>query len=151
MITDYFKYEKVINCKDTREKCIGYVNYLQSKHWQKLRHNLIHKNTVCEICGDKASILQLHHKTYVNLGNESRKDFLILCDTCHKFVHKQKDLVIAKTKNSKKNKRKSAKIKRTCKNCKSFSRIKCGNKKQPYCQYFGKLHPNICDKFKAKK
>lgn len=153
MITEYFKHQKIIKCKDTNEICKGYEKYLRSKHWLSLRKQLIHKNTVCEICNKKVAPLQLHHKTYRNLGNESVKDFLILCEDCHKFVHKQKDLINNTSHNKKsKKKKKATQVKRTCKNCKSFSKIKYINKKALYCQYYGKLYPKkVCDKFRLKK
>lgn len=90
MVNPYFLNNKIIYCNDTGEKCTGYKEYLQSKHWALLRKKYIKSNTVCASCGSKDN-LQLHHVSYKNLGNEFSADFLVLCDKCHKNIHKMKD------------------------------------------------------------
>ena len=111
-MTNYFKYEKIIQCKDTGEICKGYTEYLKSNHWKAKRHELINDDSVCHQCGCKG-ILQLHHLSYKRLGNESIKDLIPLCDKCHKEAHKNKDIEKEKNKlkNIIKNKRKNKKSK----------------------------------------
>lgn len=43
----------------------------------------------CRICNAPSSeiILQVHHRTYVNLGDESPDDLTALCRDCHHDVH----------------------------------------------------------------
>ena len=87
-MTNYFKYQKKIYCGDTGEVCEGYNRYLQSKHWLLLRNTLIHKNTVCDMCGERPdSGLQLHHITYDHIGHELATDLVPLCENCHKLIH----------------------------------------------------------------
>ena len=148
-MTDYFKYQKIIKCQDTGEECVGYVAYLNSKHWLRLRKYILSIKNMCEICSEKSTNLQLHHKTYKNLGNENIDDFLLLCNDCHKLVHKNNISVNIKIKYKKHHKINKKKL---CCNCKSFSKIKYNNKKVPYCQYYGKLNPKVvCKKYKEKK
>lgn len=42
----------------------------------------------CERCGSTKKI-QVHHKTYINVGNEGLKDVEVLCSKCHKGEHKK--------------------------------------------------------------
>lgn len=43
----------------------------------------------CRICNAPSSevILQVHHRSYVNLGDESPDDLTALCRDCHHDVH----------------------------------------------------------------
>ena len=81
--------------------------YYSSTHWRKFRVSLTEdQNAKCEICerprwsiykrdtkknkkGDRKKLIRLsvHHKTYKRLGNEKRKDVMLLCTTCHDLVH----------------------------------------------------------------
>lgn len=36
----------------------------------------------------------MHHLTYENLGNEKDEDLMLLCETCHQYMHKGKVLII---------------------------------------------------------
>lgn len=87
MASEYFLNDARIHCKDTNEECIGYKEYLKSNHWKKLRRRYVKKTSICEMCNKNKSNLQLHHKTYVNLGNEDREDLMIPCPKCHAEVH----------------------------------------------------------------
>lgn len=89
-MTNYFKYQKKIYCEDTGETCIGYVKYLQSKHWQNLRDRLIGDKKVCAGCGYVVPVVQLHHMTYERLGHELDSDLAVLCPKCHDLVHDAK-------------------------------------------------------------
>lgn len=129
-MTDYFKYKKRIVCEDTGEVCIGYVNYLKSKHWQNIRDRLIGEKKVCAACGYVVPVIQLHHMNYDRLGHELDSDLAALCPNCHKLVHKAKSEQYSVSKKKKK-KRKSSYRNKKCKNCRSFS-------------YDRKLHQNYC-------
>lgn len=58
----------------------------KSKFWQDLRTLIINERKTCEACGG-TKILQLHHNTYVNAGNEPPEDITLLCWEHHIKVH----------------------------------------------------------------
>jgi len=76
-----------------------YADYLQSPHWRVVkvtwqpRRRSSKGQPVCEFCAS-AGLLELHHRTYRNLGNERRSDLVLLCRDCHETVH----IVHAKSK-----------------------------------------------------
>lgn len=143
-MTDYFKYRKKIYCEDTDETCVGYVNYLKSKHWQMLRSRLVGVNRRCAKCSKQTSNIQLHHLTYERLGHELDSDLIPLCNSCHNAEHaknnpkktkKQTNKNVKSKKKGKRNtrKKKKVKIKRPCKLCGFFSYDKKIH--QCYCLY----------------
>ena len=89
------------------DKKTSLKNYYKSSHWRKFRDKLLNDIDVeCEIChrkkwaiykratkkhkkGDKRRliVLTVHHKTYKNLGHETREDVLVLCRNCHEIGH----------------------------------------------------------------
>ena len=83
---------KTIKCKDTGEEYSTYRDYLNlSNHWKrfklKLKHNFkIQQKHCCIICSSKTK-LEVHHKTYKNIGNESENDVVLLCSGCHRYIH----------------------------------------------------------------
>lgn len=152
-MTDYFKYKKIITCKDTGEVCVGYRKYLESKHWMLLRKLLVKKDSRCAICNEITNNLQLHHLSYERIGFEKEMDLLILCDSCHKLVHENglKKIPKSAIQNSE---TKRKRFKRVCENCRSFSVIKYCGKMRPYCRYHSKLTErkrNGCPKFYSKR
>ena len=71
-------------------KRLSYREYLQSPHWKKVRHEALrHANYQCQLCSRKGGcILQVHHKHYKTLGEESyRDDLIVLCRPCHERHH----------------------------------------------------------------
>lgn len=65
----------------------SYEEYLQSRHWEKLKEQRIkNKNAKCYICGSKTWLL-LHHRTYEHLGREKKGELVVLCTRCNKLVH----------------------------------------------------------------
>ena len=56
------------------------------KNWEYLKAVLLEEMSGCEACRSKAR-LELHHKTYINWGNETRDDVVLLCRKCHRKVH----------------------------------------------------------------
>ncbi len=65
----------------------SYAEYLKSKHWRTKRQEALdYYGSVCT-CGSTSN-LQVHHRTYENLGNESMGDLSVLCKTCHEEHHK---------------------------------------------------------------
>lgn len=73
---------------DYLSRRIGYPTYnayLRSDHWQEIL--LYYKKSKCYCCR-RPTNLQLHHISYLNLGNESCDDFVTLCNLCHINTHK---------------------------------------------------------------
>jgi uncharacterized protein YlaI len=64
-----------------------YVEYLKTEHWQKQRQEAIEFwGKRCMIC-DSQEALNVHHRTYKSLGNESILDLVVLCSDCHALFH----------------------------------------------------------------
>jgi uroporphyrinogen-III synthase len=64
----------------------SFKDYLASDLWRKNRKIAYVGQCTCEACRRKGS-LQVHHKTYKNLGAERKKDLSLMCDECHREVH----------------------------------------------------------------
>lgn len=68
-----------------------YKRYLRTQHWQKLRFEVLKRSGgECEQCGyrpTRRGQLQIHHKTYNHVGNESIDDLIALCPRCHMQIH----------------------------------------------------------------
>ena len=70
---------------------MNYLEYMQSDQWRTKRKYAIHKaGYKCDICRSKLC-LEVHHKTYENLGNEKDEELQVLCKRCHKDLHYQKN------------------------------------------------------------
>lgn len=66
----------------------SYSDYLNSTVWkEKALAIKKHMGEKCEICFSKES-LEVHHITYNNITNESLKDLVVLCKSCHEEAHK---------------------------------------------------------------
>lgn len=80
----------------------NYAQYLRSDHWKSVKQRYANSKQpkICACCGDPK--YQLHHKTYERLGKEHLKDFLPLCDCCHRQFHRylssHKELKLTDTK-----------------------------------------------------
>jgi 5-methylcytosine-specific restriction endonuclease McrA len=67
-----------------------YFEYIHSPQWQARSAECIRKaGYKCKKCGSMFG-LQTHHKQYANLGNEKDEDLRVLCKSCHKEIHAQK-------------------------------------------------------------
>lgn len=64
-----------------------YQEYLNSNYWKetKKRYRRSKLPKKCLGCGNKR--FQLHHRSYVRIGNELPADLIPLCGDCHKKVH----------------------------------------------------------------
>lgn len=65
----------------------AYEQYLASPHWMEFREGYFtrHPNK-CFITG-RSTAMHLHHITYVNIGKETDKDVVPLCEEMHTLVH----------------------------------------------------------------
>jgi aspartate oxidase len=78
-------------------KYMEYGKYLQTEHWKKRRKEFRNKTwNRCFICRNKEG-LQVHHKRYNNLFKEKHTDLRLLCDDCHRKIHKYKLIDILRT------------------------------------------------------
>lgn len=59
--------------------------------WQLFRKLMLAKaNNTCEFCGQhyaRESSLNVHHRFVTNYENLEPSRFMVVCWTCHKFVH----------------------------------------------------------------
>lgn len=78
----------------TGEYAKTYSEYLSTKHWKNLRLKIYERsNGLCEKCGDWLDgKFEVHHKTYIRIGNERYGDLLCLCHNCHTELHRAKQL-----------------------------------------------------------
>jgi 5-methylcytosine-specific restriction endonuclease McrA len=61
-----------------------YLEYLESPEWWTIRKQAVRRaDYCCERCGNRGSI-EVHHRTYCRLGDESAEDLEVLCSTCHR-------------------------------------------------------------------
>ena len=65
----------------------AYIHYINSEAWNKRRQLILERdNHICKYC-NKNSATQVHHLSYLNLGNESDFELLSVCSSCHKIIH----------------------------------------------------------------
>jgi hypothetical protein len=65
-----------------------YEVYLKSPEWAtKRRWALDRADHKCLIC-NSSHCLEVHHRSYDNLGAEGPNDLAVLCDGCHGLFHK---------------------------------------------------------------
>ncbi|GAF82832.1 unnamed protein product, partial [marine sediment metagenome] len=61
--------------------------YLKSEHWRKKRiEALDYAKRLCQLCNSD-ELVNVHHRSYENLGHEHTSDLTVLCKTCHKTFH----------------------------------------------------------------
>lgn len=73
-------------------QCLGfnsYEEYLDSDWWKEKKTLILQETKKCEICG-KEHQLYVHHLHYDTLGNETRKDLMVVCYDCHQKIHGRK-------------------------------------------------------------
>lgn len=65
-----------------------YARYLETPHWREFRDRYRASDRLqeCFVCGGEN--FELHHHTYVRLGQEEFEDVVPLCATHHHAVHK---------------------------------------------------------------
>jgi hypothetical protein len=69
----------------------SYADYLRSTHWLETRERILTRSGgVCERHKCKRRATQVHHKTYVRLGEELDSDLEALCVRCHQQEHPDK-------------------------------------------------------------
>lgn len=70
-------------------RALPYAVYLRTAHWRQVRLKALHRAQYrCEKC-QVGWLLQVHHRTYVHLGEEQKypQDLQALCRECHRAAH----------------------------------------------------------------
>jgi 5-methylcytosine-specific restriction endonuclease McrA len=71
-----------------------YLEYLESREWwTKRQHILQRAGYRCERCGGVGP-LDVHHRSYADLGCEDPEDLEALCAGCHGQEHEPKNRAI---------------------------------------------------------
>lgn len=65
---------------------MDYKKYIRSNEWLSVRIDILINRNKCERCGSKHK-LQVHHLSYIRLGNEEPSDLEVLCCKCHMNEH----------------------------------------------------------------
>lgn len=61
--------------------------YLNSTSWKIKRQSILTRdNFLCQFCKSELAT-QVHHLSYINLGNESDFELISVCSTCHQIIH----------------------------------------------------------------
>lgn len=70
-----------------------YKEYINSQSWRKIKRKRLAKDgyrcKMFHVIPVKTD-LQVHHKSYSNLGNEKLTDLITVCRHCHSKIHKRK-------------------------------------------------------------
>jgi hypothetical protein len=77
---------------------VNYQDYIKSSKWkEKSEAAKKRAGYRCQVCNDE-NFLNVHHRTYENLGNENDNDLTVLCASCHEKFHDviNKDVVTAR-------------------------------------------------------
>lgn len=68
-------------------------DFRATPRWQVFRkYMLASRNQTCEFCGKKykrTEFLDVHHKYKTDYENLDESRFMLLCKTCHLFLHKK--------------------------------------------------------------
>lgn len=77
---------KITNAKERAE-------FRRTPIWQVFRRYICaSRNMTCEFCGVKyrrMCDLNIHHKFETHYDNLDQRRFMLLCKTCHEFIHRK--------------------------------------------------------------
>jgi 5-methylcytosine-specific restriction endonuclease McrA len=67
---------------------VEYQSYIHSDVWRAKAEAAIERaGGRCQVCNGR-SRLNVHHRTYQQLGREADTDLIVLCRFCHELFHK---------------------------------------------------------------
>lgn len=70
-------------------RAMPYEEYLLTPEWLSTRKRILKRdNFQCQGCHVKNVVFNVHHYTYVRLGEELDEDLVTLCQECHKELHR---------------------------------------------------------------
>lgn len=88
-------YLRGMTCAYSKEKVIKHIkkmpyrDFLRTPYWRIISEFMKYKDDYCcHICGS-SNILNVHHSTYANHGDEAihLDDLMTVCRSCHKIIH----------------------------------------------------------------
>lgn len=80
-------YKDFLELTDREKRKLEYAEYLKTDHWQEMRAKALERaGYKCQLCSSE-EMLQVHHNTYKNIGNEKLTDLVVLCRGCHSRFH----------------------------------------------------------------
>lgn len=69
----------------------GYVDYLKSEKWKRLRLEVMKRDSfLCQKCKTERAC-HVHHLTYERLGREKMEDLVSICLNCHIIEHNKNE------------------------------------------------------------
>jgi len=75
-------------------RSLPYADYLRTSHWQAVRALAVRRALrTCQLCDAEGS-LEIHHRTYVRLGEERPEDLVAVCRPCHEVFEESGHLPI---------------------------------------------------------
>ncbi len=60
--------------------------YLNSPEWANKRTLIVTRDVVCQCCGS-IHANEVHHISYLHLGDEPLSDLVLVCRKCHQEIH----------------------------------------------------------------
>jgi hypothetical protein len=74
-------------------RTMPYQEYLRTPEWRRRRERKLDQADLrCQFCNRHHRSLNVHHRTYENLGEELDGDLIVLCRACHSTFHKHRRL-----------------------------------------------------------
>lgn len=75
--------------KDTENRNDVYNRYLLSEAWADKKSQVLKRDGYRCVCCNTQAALQVHHKTYENIGKEPLSDLASMCKSCHDATHER--------------------------------------------------------------
>lgn len=76
-----------------KQKAEQHAKFRETPQWLLFRkYMLASHNQTCDFCGKRYKVtskLDVHHKYITNYENLDESRFMLLCKTCHTFLHKK--------------------------------------------------------------
>lgn len=74
-------------------KSMAYRDYLKTPEWNETRKSALYRARYrCQVCNRGETVLDVHHRTYENRGEELPRDLIVLCRGCHETFHEKREL-----------------------------------------------------------
>lgn len=66
---------------------LNYYDYITSDEWYERTKDIrLRNNGRCECCNMRFAE-EVHHRSYLHLGNELDSELIHICNWCHKMIH----------------------------------------------------------------
>jgi len=66
-------------------RAMPYTDYLYTPEWRALSIEMRRRYPFCQLCGDAAQKLEVHHCRRPPRGTETTQDLIVLCEHCHEL------------------------------------------------------------------